>query len=118
MLVLPGGRLNAFEIHEELAEAARRNLVPFENASVIAGNAALLVLPPSDLIYVNAGVIAPPKQWLVALRPGGRMIFHVLPKDLPNATACAEIPTKPQRSQIPKRTNHPTGGKLKRRRSH
>lgn len=26
MLVLPGGRLNAFEIHEELAEAARRNL--------------------------------------------------------------------------------------------
>jgi protein-L-isoaspartate(D-aspartate) O-methyltransferase len=75
MLVLPGGHLNAFEIHEELAEAARRNLVPFENASVIAGNAALLALPPSDLIYVNAGVIAPPKQWLVALRPGGRMIF-------------------------------------------
>lgn len=75
MLVLPNGRLNAFELHAELAEAARRNLLPFENASVVAGNAVSLPLPPSDLIYVNAGVIAPPAQWLSALRPGGRMIF-------------------------------------------
>jgi protein-L-isoaspartate(D-aspartate) O-methyltransferase len=75
MLVLPAGRLNAFEIHEELAQAARRNLAPFENASVTAGNAAVLALPPSGLIYVNAGVVAPPVQWLAALRPGGRMIF-------------------------------------------
>jgi protein-L-isoaspartate(D-aspartate) O-methyltransferase len=34
MLVRPGGRVIAFEIEEELAAAARRNLAPFENVSV------------------------------------------------------------------------------------
>ena len=81
MLVLEGGCLNAFEIEEELAAAARHNLAPFENVSLIAGNAALLPLPPSDLIYVNAGVLAPPLQWLQALRLGGRMIFPWRPSD-------------------------------------
>lgn len=75
MLVLPGGRVHAFEIEERLAAAARRNLLPFENASVTAANAARVELPVSDLIYVNAGVIAPPVAWLLALRLGGRMIF-------------------------------------------
>ena len=27
------------------------------------------------MIYVNAGVVAPPPAWMRALRPGGRMIF-------------------------------------------
>ncbi len=43
--------------------------------SVITGDAASLELPLSDLIYVSAGVAAPPEQWLAALRPGGRLIF-------------------------------------------
>lgn len=75
MLVLPGGRVVAFEIEEELAAAARRNLAPFENASVIAGDAVTSALPPADLSYVNAGVLSPPLPWLQALRSGGRMIF-------------------------------------------
>jgi protein-L-isoaspartate(D-aspartate) O-methyltransferase len=75
MLVLPGGRVHAFEIEEKLAAAARENLSPFENATVTAGDAVSLPVPPSDLIYVNAGVAAPPVGWLHALRPGGRMIF-------------------------------------------
>ncbi len=75
MLVLPGGRVHAFEIEEKLAAAARENLSPFENATVTAGDAVSLPVPPSDLIYVNAGVAAPPAGWLHALRPGGRMIF-------------------------------------------
>jgi protein-L-isoaspartate(D-aspartate) O-methyltransferase len=75
MLVLPGGRVHAFEIEETLAVAARENLSPFENATVTAGDAVSLPVPPSDLIYVNAGVAAPPVGWLHALRPGGRMIF-------------------------------------------
>ena len=29
----------------------------------------------SDIIYVNAGVVAPPRRWLDALRPGGRLVF-------------------------------------------
>ena len=48
---------------------------PFENVSVTTGDATKLPLPPSDLIYVNAGVVAPPPSWLQALRPQGRMIF-------------------------------------------
>jgi protein-L-isoaspartate(D-aspartate) O-methyltransferase len=75
MLVLAGGQVHAFEIEERLAAAARRNLLPFENASVTAGNATSMALPASDLIYVNAGLGAPPVGWLRALRSGGRMIF-------------------------------------------
>ena len=75
LLVQPGGRLTGFEIDSELAEIARRNLTSFENVSIITGDAATLELPPSDLIYVSAGVAAPPEQWLAALRPGGRLIF-------------------------------------------
>ena len=52
-----------------------RVLEPFENVLVIQGDATQLPLPPSDLIYVNAGVVAPPLGWLKALRPQGRMIF-------------------------------------------
>jgi protein-L-isoaspartate(D-aspartate) O-methyltransferase len=75
MLVLAGGSVNAFEIDEKLAAAAQHNLAPFDNVSVTPGNAVSLPLPPSDLIYVNAGVLAPPVQWLQALRLRGRMIF-------------------------------------------
>jgi protein-L-isoaspartate(D-aspartate) O-methyltransferase len=75
MLVLPGGHVNAVEIDDVLAAAARANLSPFENVSVVAGNAVSLPLPPSHLIYVNAGVWSPPVQWLQALVPGGRLIF-------------------------------------------
>jgi protein-L-isoaspartate(D-aspartate) O-methyltransferase len=75
VLALPGGSVNAFEIDENLARRARDNLGPFENVSVIQGDATQLPLPPSDLIYVNAGVVTPPTGWLKALRPQGRMIF-------------------------------------------
>lgn len=75
MLALPGGSVRAFEIDADLARRARENLVPFEGVSVVAGDATALPLPASDLIYVNAGVLAPPLAWLEALRPGGRMIL-------------------------------------------
>jgi protein-L-isoaspartate(D-aspartate) O-methyltransferase len=75
VLVLPDGRVHGFEIEADLAERAGENLAPFENVSVVVGDATKLDLPPSDLIYVNAGVVAPPQSWLEALRPGGRMIF-------------------------------------------
>jgi protein-L-isoaspartate(D-aspartate) O-methyltransferase len=81
MLALPGGQVEAFEIDEKLAAKARRNLAPFENVSVTHGDATRLPLPPSDLIYINAGVVAPPLSWLEALRPGGRMIFPWRPTE-------------------------------------
>jgi len=56
-----------------LALRARHNLQSLDNISVTAGDATELPLPEADVIYVNAGVISPPVQWLLALGPGGRM---------------------------------------------
>jgi protein-L-isoaspartate(D-aspartate) O-methyltransferase len=81
VLTLPGGSVHAFEIEAELAAKARDNLRPFEGISVTHGDATRLPLPSSDLIYVNAGVAAPPLHWLQALRPRGRMIFPWRPSE-------------------------------------
>ena len=75
MLVLPGGKVTAYEIDAALARAARQNLVPFENATVVYKDAVTAKLPRSDVVYVNAGVVAPPVQWLEALKPRGRLVF-------------------------------------------
>ena len=73
-LVSPGA-VTAFELEADLAAKATKNLETYDNVSVIHGDAVTSDLPPSDIIYVNAGVIAPPVAWLRALKPGGRMIF-------------------------------------------
>ncbi len=75
LLVLEGGSVTALEIDETLAKAAERNLRPFENVTVANANAVQSELPPADIIYVNAGVVAPPVSWLKALKPNGRLIF-------------------------------------------
>ncbi len=81
VLASPGGSVEAFEVDAALSNAARRNLEPYEGVSVTHGDATRVDLPAADLIYVNAGVLAPPQSWLQALRPGGRMIFPWCPAD-------------------------------------
>lgn len=80
-LVSPGGTVTAFELDEKLADLARQNLEAYGNVTVVHGDAVTTPLPPSDIIYVNAGVAAPPARWLKALRPGGRMIFPWRPAE-------------------------------------
>ena len=75
LLVQPGGRIEAFEYETDLAAQAKRNLQGCPNASVHAASAFGRALPKADLIYVNAGVLAPDVEWLRALNPGGRLIF-------------------------------------------
>ena len=75
VLVLPAGQVTGIELEEDLAEQARANLAPFENVTVVAANAVTMALPPADMVYVNAGVVAPPVHWLEALKIGGRIIF-------------------------------------------
>jgi protein-L-isoaspartate(D-aspartate) O-methyltransferase len=75
MLVLPDGEVEAYEVDDALAFQARRNLMPFHNVRVHQQNAVETDLPPADVIYVNAGVVAPPRSWLKALKPGGRLVF-------------------------------------------
>ena len=80
-LATPGGRVEAFEIERSLADRARKNLQAFEGVTVTHGDATKLPLPASDLIYVNAGVVAPPRSWLQALHREGRLIFPWRPSD-------------------------------------
>ena len=43
--------------------------------TLIHADAVKARLRRADIIYVNAGVIAPPVRWLKSLKLGGRMIF-------------------------------------------
>ncbi|WP_337268810.1 protein-L-isoaspartate O-methyltransferase family protein [Oryzifoliimicrobium ureilyticus] len=79
MLVLPKGEVHAFEFEPELAVRSRENLRPYEGITVHQGDATRLPLPPADVIYVNAGAVAPPASWLKALKPGGRLLFPWAP---------------------------------------
>jgi protein-L-isoaspartate(D-aspartate) O-methyltransferase len=79
-LVSPGP-VTAFELEAGLAARARKNLEAYGNVTVIHGDAVAGDLPSSDIIYVNAGVVAPPVAWLKALKPGGRMVFPWRPAE-------------------------------------
>ncbi|RVC99216.1 SAM-dependent methyltransferase, partial [Mesorhizobium sp. M2A.F.Ca.ET.029.05.1.1] len=57
------------------------NLAAYDNVESVQADAVANPLPLSDIIYVNAGVVAPPAAWLGALKPGGRMIFPWRPSE-------------------------------------
>ncbi len=80
-LVLPGGTVTAFELDDDLAARARQNLAPYANVEVVHGNAVTASLAPADIVYVNAGVVAPPLAWLDALKAGGRLVFPWRPAE-------------------------------------
>ena len=69
------GRVIAYEVEEDLAALAARNLASFNTVTVRAESALGQGLPDTDIIYVNAGILAPDAQWLRALNPHGRLIF-------------------------------------------
>lgn len=75
LLVQPNGHVEAFEYEADLAAQAARNLASYSGVTVSAASAFGRDLPDADIVYVNAGVIAPDVQWLRALNPGGRLIF-------------------------------------------
>jgi protein-L-isoaspartate(D-aspartate) O-methyltransferase len=74
-LVQPGGRVEAYEYEPDLAAEAEANLESYPGVTVHGGSAYGRALPRADVIYVNAGVVAPDVEWLLALRQGGRLIF-------------------------------------------
>jgi protein-L-isoaspartate(D-aspartate) O-methyltransferase len=74
-LVEPGGRVEAFEYETDLAAQAAENLKRLPHVSVHARSAFGVTLPSADVVYVNAGVLAPDPGWLRALERGGRLIF-------------------------------------------
>lgn len=74
-LVEPGGHVEAYEYEADLAAKAAQNLSGCSHVAVHAASAFGRPLPAADVIYVNAGVLAPDAEWLKALKPGGRLIF-------------------------------------------
>lgn len=100
-LVEPGGQVEAYEYEADLAARAEQNLSGYSNVTVHAGSAFGRSLPPADVIYVNAGVVAPDVEWLKALKDGGRLIFPwqpdkgwgptVLVKRLPHGFSAAPL---------------------------
>jgi protein-L-isoaspartate(D-aspartate) O-methyltransferase len=77
------GSVFAYEIEEDLAERAARNLSDFSYVTVRRRSGAEGPLPECDAIYVNAGATAPLNIWLDALRLNGRLLFPLTPADGP-----------------------------------
>lgn len=67
--------VRAYEVDATLAGQASANMAHVERASVVHASGAQPSLPEADVIYVNAGVTAPPPAWLDALRIGGRLVL-------------------------------------------
>jgi protein-L-isoaspartate(D-aspartate) O-methyltransferase len=70
-----GGSVLAIEHDGALAEAARRNLMPWPQAQALHGDGADWPTTEVDLIYVCASVEQPAAPWLDRLALGGRLIM-------------------------------------------
>lgn len=79
-LVGSTGEVQAFELEPKLAARARSNLEPWPWARVEPRSGVSEPLTSADVIYVSAGVEAPPLAWLRALRPSGRLLFPLTPR--------------------------------------
>jgi protein-L-isoaspartate(D-aspartate) O-methyltransferase len=74
-LVGQTGKVIAYEIETDLAARARENVRHLPNVTIEHASATNGALPMADVIYVSAGATHPPRTWLEALNPGGRLIF-------------------------------------------
>jgi protein-L-isoaspartate(D-aspartate) O-methyltransferase len=72
--VSPGGRVVGVEVDPDLAERARRNLIPWPGATVVCANGCELEAEPFDVIFVNAGTTEVLPNWLNSLRVEGRLL--------------------------------------------
>ena len=82
----PTGAVVAYEIEEDLAERARKNLAAFPNVTVRCASGSQGPLPECDVVYVSAGATAPMPAWLDALQLGGRLLFPLTPTEGPHGT--------------------------------
>jgi protein-L-isoaspartate(D-aspartate) O-methyltransferase len=78
-LVGASGAVDAWDVEPALADAARRNLRQWANASVTLRSGTAPPIPESDIIYVCAGCTQPLREWVDALSDGGRLLFPLTP---------------------------------------
>jgi protein-L-isoaspartate(D-aspartate) O-methyltransferase len=81
-LVGANGRVHAYEIDDGLAARARDNLKDLPHVDVRLASGVTAELPKADVIYVCAGAARPPRAWLDAIRPGGRLLFPLAPEGM------------------------------------
>jgi protein-L-isoaspartate(D-aspartate) O-methyltransferase len=74
-LVGAEGRVTAVEFDRRLADAARKNLRPWPQVTVIQGDGAAFPATTTDRIYVNVGVADPADAWLDNLAMDGVMVL-------------------------------------------
>lgn len=75
----PSGRVIGIEIDRELAALAEANIAAWRNVKIFCRSGLEPPLGKADVIYVNAGVTAPPRLWLQALKPSGRLLLPLTP---------------------------------------
>jgi protein-L-isoaspartate(D-aspartate) O-methyltransferase len=68
------GRVTACDVDGGLAARAAANLATWPQATAFAGDGTDL-RGDHDVIYVNAGATHARREWLAALRPGGRLVM-------------------------------------------
>jgi protein-L-isoaspartate(D-aspartate) O-methyltransferase len=72
--VTPGGRVVGVEVDPELAERARRNLIPWPSVTVVCADGCEFEAEPFDVIFVNAGATEVLPRWLNSLCGEGRLL--------------------------------------------
>jgi len=73
-MVGPSGRVTAIELDRGFASPARRNLAPWPQVTLVAGDGTRHTAEPADAILVSAGCTHPKALWLNGLLPGGRLL--------------------------------------------
>jgi protein-L-isoaspartate(D-aspartate) O-methyltransferase len=77
----PAGQVRAVEFDAHLAEAARDNLRPWPQVTVLHGDGAAYPGAAVDRIYVSFGLARPADGWLDHLVVGGVLIFPLVVPD-------------------------------------
>jgi protein-L-isoaspartate(D-aspartate) O-methyltransferase len=80
-LVGPAGRVEAFELREDMVRRATANLAGYPAVTMHPRSALEQPIPVADVIYVSAGVTGLPSIWLDALSVGGRLVLPMTPGD-------------------------------------
>jgi protein-L-isoaspartate(D-aspartate) O-methyltransferase len=75
------GMVTGFEILDDVAARAMRNLEDLAQVRVLHRSGAEGPIPACHVIYVNAGATEIPTVWLDALHIGGRLLFPLTPQE-------------------------------------
>ena len=83
----PEGSVTAIEYDRHLATAARANLCPWPNVTVLEGDGAEWPDGPVERVYVNFALASPAARWIDNLSEGGTLVFPLgVPTDESSGT--------------------------------